>query len=367
MRLRNLSVSNYRNYEKLELCFSDKKNVFLIIGRNAQGKSNILEAIYFLALCKSFRQIPSKDLIKWGEDFFRICADIEKDTEDINLEIVNLMKPKNKKAHKVNGVKKSVTDFIGTLNITFFSPDDINMIILSPSYRRRYFDVILSQIDKRYLQNIIKYKKVIQNRNQILKNINRNNAEIDELYFWDQKFIDISYNIVQKRREMIQYYNTYLKDYYSTISNSSSVLELKYKSNIKNLEKDLIQLELKNRLEVDIRLESTLLGPHRDDIEFYLDDNEMCYSSSRGEIRSAILSLKMIEIQFFKDQTGYNPVLLLDDAFSELDKERKNKLLQIVNDNQTIITSTTDNMDILSKLGDKVIWCCEEGKIKNMY
>jgi DNA replication and repair protein RecF len=363
MRLQNLSVINYRNYQSQTIDFSPGKNLFLIIGQNAQGKTNILEAIYLLALCKSFRPIDFNGLMKWEEDYFEVKGAIKQNNQSKELTIIHQINPKNKKAHKVNGVKKSVTDFVGNLFVTFFSPDDLNLIFMSPAIRRKYLDVVLSQISRTYLQNLLKLKKVLQNRNQILKRIQLKKAQTDELDFWDEKLAEIGAQIVRERVKMIEFYNQRLTGYYSQIADQKLSLDLYYKSNMRGLSDSEILEHLGARLERDIREECTSLGPHRDDFWFYLNQKEMQYYCSRGEIRSAILALKMTEIDFFKEKTGLKPILLLDDAFSELDGKRKQFLLGLILNHQTIVTTTPENQNIFEKIKDSVVWYCEGGRI----
>jgi len=362
MRLQKLKIEQFRNISDLNLDFDINQNLFAIIGKNAQGKTNILESIYLLALTKSFRVADLNALILTDHDYFRVQADIVRKKEDIKLEVIHQKLPKLKKAHKINDVKKTITEYVGNFQVTLFTPDDMNLVFASPAVRRKHLDVILSQVDRNYLQSMIKLKKIIKNRNQILKQINRKQSQIDELEFWDIKLAETGQQIVLSRIKLIEFFNQHLSSIYNHLSQSDYSLNVQYRSNMRGLSVEELRELISSRLERDLREESTTLGPHRDNFMITLNQQLIEQFCSRGEIRSVMLALRMSEIKFFESIQGVKPLLLLDDAFSELDTDRTKFLNEIIQDHQTIITTTDDMSDNLKSFSG-VVWHCQSGQI----
>jgi len=364
MRLKRLELKSFRNYKNLELDFTDDISKILIIGDNGQGKTNLLESIYMLSVAKSFRSKKSSDLLAWKAEYTRIKGVIKKKEEDICLEVF-LSQPK--KATKKNDLIIPGNNFMGILNVVLFHPQDMNLLLLSPDLRRKYLDLLASQTDRDYLQALIRYRKVLKSRNQLLGQIQNDRANENECFFWDQELVRSGSILVKKRQEIVDYLNERLTDIYRKISDEKEKLRVKY-NNFADRNMQIEELEsyfsarLLEKKNSDLRSGYTSVGPHRDDIKFFLDGKEFETHGSRGECRTLLISLKLAEIQFIQDNTGEIPILLLDDVFSELDAHRQEKLLLAVDGCQTFITGTSSN-----KLEENLGTCkliVEKGRIK---
>lgn len=358
MILKNIEVTNFRNYENLKLTLN--KNTNIIYGDNGGGKTNILESIFVLALTKSHRALSQSDLITNGKENALIKGTILNEIP-YNLE---LTLTKTKKQVKIdNNPVSKIGDYISMMNIIIFYSNDLELIRGLPSNRRKYLNLQLSQISKNYYNTLNDYNKLLKIRNDYLKKIS-NNESIDEGYFeiLTDYLIERSIFIYQMREKYIERLNKICPDIYKDITGNDN-FKIKYLPSItfENMEKDTIRSEMKKVLsenkEKEIKLKSTLFGPHRDDFEFHLDDNNLKNYGSQGQQRVAVLSLKLSEIQIFKDYKKNNPIILLDDVFSELDHVKKNNLLKYIdNDMQVIITTTDlDNIDENIKKKAKLI------------
>lgn len=335
MQLNSLSLTNFRNYQQFQLDFSP---MTVFVGPNGIGKTNLLEAIYLLATFSSYRTHSNKDLINREETFCRIIGNIDKKNVEIFMDLQN---PARK--IKVNGVSKKAVEALGNLKVVLFSPESLEIVYGGPSQRRRFMNLILSQIDSNYARALISLNRVLANRNHLLQRIKNQLAKVDELEFWDQQLYKINKTIVASRYELINVINKKLADYYQVISDNSDQLNLKYW--VKSEPEDLLETFCLNRNQ-EIRHCVTLYGPHRDELVITLNNQLIGAGWSRGELRSACLALKMSELDFHKNISGQNAVLLLDDVFSELDKNRRSKLLKLVANQQTIITTTDiDHLD----------------------
>lgn len=343
MRLLSLTLENFRNYPQLTFTLPSDQNVFAFVGPNAQGKTNLVEAIAILALGKSFRGNEIQEMIQWENQFFRVSAETKnQDDETLNLEVFCEQRPRKRRVYKVSDVKQSTTDFIGHFAVTVFSAEEIHMLLAAPQLRRRYFDLVLSQIDHAYLVDLLEYQKSVRHRNKLLKAIHQGSSNQDELIFWNEWCIDIGMRITAKRKQLLDFYNKHIEDFYHQISGSSEYsIQVAYKSHLANLSKAEAMAEMERRHDRDIATESTSLGPHRDDWQFIVDEKPFISFGSRGELRSMILGLKFAEREFFYDHKGCYPVLLLDDVFSELDEQRQKLLLGTLQNQQAIITTTS--------------------------
>ncbi len=353
MKLRKLQLENFRNYPNYSYEFDNDKEITILLGPNGQGKTNFLEALYTLSLGKSFRTSTQEDLIEWGNEYLRCNCEITTDNDTINLEVFYSKAPKQKNFKK-NGVNLKNSEYLGNLLTVLFHPEDLNMLYLSPSLRRKYLNIILSQTDKKYLKNLSQFKKVLKQRNALLHAIREkfSNNLIEDLEAWDQELIEFADYILEKRKEFIKYLNKNLEKYYSQVADEKNRIEVKYDSKTNNTAyKELIKL----RRNEDIRRAETTTGPHRDDMKFFINGKEISNSASRGEYRTLLLAIKLIEIAYIKEKTGKNPVLLLDDVFSELDRKRQGHLLKSIKGCQTIITTTNiDLIDEFEELKDSI-------------
>jgi len=335
MDIRTIKIKGFRNLKGVDLIFDRAVPIHAFVGPNGQGKTNILEAIYLCCLSKSFRTRVSTDLIGFEEDF----ASVKMELEDVKLEVILTAKPAQK-VLKVNGVKRTATEFIGLLKAVFFSPDDLAHMSFSPKLRRRYLDVMLSQLYPEYLRKLMEYGSALKQRNAVLKAIREKRAELSELDFWDEKLAQLGAAIVAKRGTLLDRLQTLVSTHYKEISKSTSEITVVYESEVRGVSgPELLELYKKNRKR-DLAVLQTHLGPHRDDLQFLLDDRDMAFFASRGEWRSLVLAMKFAEIDLIKELTGEGPILLLDDVFSELDAERQKYLFDATGKSQTFITTT---------------------------
>jgi DNA replication and repair protein RecF len=351
--LRKLELENYRNYQNLRLEFPEKVGLVYLIGDNGQGKTNILEAIYMLALAKSFRLGQDEKLIKWDEDFGRIKGEFGGGGEDLALETFLGKAPQPKRVLKKNNVKVGAAEFIGNVQVVFFHPEDLNLLYLGPELRRRYLDILNIQVNKVYFRALRKYNKIRAQRNFLLKAVKIGQARRDDLEIWDQQMAAEAAIIYRERALSLEYLAGKLTGKYREIAQNNDVLGLNYQNSLglnidflvmaENLE-ELVLKKMNEQLERDLNSEHSSVGPHRDDFEINLNGRPIMEHASRGEFRSILLALKLIEIEFYQEKTHEgNPILLLDDVFSELDHQRQKYLLETVKNYQTIITTTKDS------------------------
>lgn len=351
MYIKNIKLLNFRNYKKLLVSFN--KGINIICGSNAQGKTNLLESIYVLGLTKSHKNINEKNLIRNGNSNFYMRGSIKKNKIATTLEIFYDETKKNLKIDNEN-IKK-VNDYISNMNIIIFTPDDLEIIKSSPQVRRKYIDTELSQLYSDYYVILNDYKKLLKMRNDYLKKIVKTSRK-DEAYLdtLTSLLIDKSIIIYKMRDNFINKVNLYCSKIYKDIMNLDN-FKILYKSDIDiNQDKEIIKRQLekiyKKRYEIDLKQLSTSFGPHKDDIEFFLDDLNLKYYGSQGQQRIAVLTFKLSEIEIFKKYKNSTPILLLDDIFSEIDQVKKRNLLKYVSkDIQTIIT-TTDLSDFNEKM-----------------
>ena len=349
MQIKKIILQNYRNYDNFEIELS--KNLNIIIGNNAQGKTNLLESIYVLAVTKSFLSINDKGLIKFNNKFAKIKGEvINKNKKNNNLDIIFSDKGK---VVKVNGKEiKKLSDYISIINVIIFSADNISIFKDSPASRRKYFNIQISQINKKYLKCLTEYNILLRQRNEFLKVININKkSDLDYFDILNDKYVSLSLEIYKYRKKYIEEINKYLSDMFKFITDYSG-LELKYHTNIADDEK-LFKEKLVSNLNKEILYKMTLVGPNRDDFYFKLNDKNLSQFGSQGQIRSAVLALKLSEVKLFNEKIGDSPILLLDDIFSELDIEKRNNLLSTLSDNVQTIITTTDIENITEDIRKK--------------
>src|SRR3990167_8426500 len=335
--LKSLSLINFRNYSKYSLDFA---KTTILIGPNGVGKTNIIEALYLLSTCRSWRTNRDNECVRWDTDVARIIGRID-NADKIEVEMVIQKTPTPEhpqtKLVKINDVKKKLTDILGRLPTVLFSPEEIHLIDGAPMLRRRFLDILLCQIDKKYTLALLDLAKIIRGRNKLLYYIKIGKSKIDELDFWDEKLVTLGSFIIKKRQGTTAKINEELTKKYQEISGMGESLQLKYRPTV---EPEQFAEILVAQREREIDNTATLFGPHRDDLVFLLENKDITTFGSRGEFRSAVLALKVAELEFLAKEKGERPLLLLDDIFSELDKNRRMHLAKIVAGQQTIITTT---------------------------
>ncbi|TWS94540.1 DNA replication/repair protein RecF [Streptococcus sp. sy018] len=362
MWLQNLTLKNFRNYQDCQVQFSPHLNIFL--GQNAQGKTNFLEAIYFLALTRSHRTRSDKDLICFNCDTVKLTGDLQKLTSSVNLDIQLSSKGRT---IKVNHLKQDrLSSYIGTMTIVLFAPEDLQLVKGSPSLRRKFLDIDLGQIKPIYLADLAQYNHVLKQRNSYLKTTKQ--IDRDFLAVLDDQLVHFGSRVIKQRLDFTKQLEQEANKHHTLISNDLERLTISYQSSFKfdhvNHLEDCFRQELLDSRERDLFKKNTGLGPHRDDLQFFINDMPASFGS-QGQHRSLILSLKMAEINLIKKVTGDFPILLLDDVMSELDNYRQTKLLEgIDKDVQTFITTTS--LDHLSHLPeDMTIFDIHAGNIQN--
>ena len=369
MRIKRLKVENFRNLEKLDIEFSDGVNI--IYGNNAQGKTNIIEAIYIFSFGKSFRANKDIELLKFDKEYFLSNIEIMKKDRELEMDF-GFDKISNKKMIKVNGViQKKISDIIGKLNVVVFKPEDIKIVTDAPSVRRKYIDYLISSISKGYLENITKYKKVLEERNNLLKEIkiklkgNRVLEKNDEdfLDVYDKLLSKLNCEIYNERKRVIEKLNNYIYGIHLKLTENyinNEKLHIKYVSNVEEDIQKMYNNLNKSRLN-DISKGYTSLGIHRDDYIISINSLDVSIYGSQGQKKSSIISLKLSELKVIEEVIGEKPVLLLDDYMSELDERRRLKFLDIIEDIQIIIT-TTHKISIDGK--ENTYFYVDNGKIE---
>lgn len=351
MWIKALTLHHYRNYQDISASFSPGLNVF--IGNNAQGKTNFLEAIYFLSLTRSHRTRTDKELIHFNEEQFSLSGTIERVSGRLDLDII--LSPKGR-ITKINALKQAkLSDYIGKLMVVLFAPEDLQLIKGAPSLRRKFIDIDLGQIKPVYLSDLSHYNHVLKQRNSYLKSAQQIDA--DFLAVLDYQLASYGSRVMEHRMDFIASLEQEASKHHYAISNGLENLSLVYQSSVtfdckSDIETNFLK-QLEKNHQKDFFRKSTSIGPHRDDLDFYINGMNANFAS-QGQHRSLILSLKMAEVSLMKRLTGDNPILLLDDVMSELDNTRQTKLLEtVINENvQTFITTTS--LDHLSQLPDSL-------------
>ena len=341
MIIKSLELKNYRNYKYLELGFD--KNINILYGDNAQGKTNILEAVYMAASARSHRASKDRDIIKFGEDEAHIKLFFQKKGSPFKIDMH--IKKNKAKGIAVNLVPiKRASELFGMVKIVFFSPEDLNLIKKGPSERRRFIDFELCQLDKLYIKALISYNKALIQRNKLLKDYSKKSEFYDMLDVWDIQLVNFGSIIINLREKFLSDLNCIMPDIHYRLTGKKEVISLHYD---KNTSVDNFENMLKKSRETDVRLKMTNVGPHRDDISFLIDSKsengsliDLKIYGSQGQQRTAALSLKLAEISLVNKLSGDYPILLLDDVLSELDINRQKQLMSYIDNIQTIITCT---------------------------
>ena len=338
MWIKKIKIKNFRNYKEQEINL--EKNINIFYGENAQGKTNIIESIFLCSLGKSFRAKKDIEMIKLNEKNAIVEIEYEKSDREGKIKI----ELENKKNIYLNGIKiKKLSELLGNLNIVIFTPDDINILKGGPQNRRRFLDIMISQLRPNYMHILNLYLKTIDQRNKYLKQIKEENKDEKLLEIWDEKLAEYAIKIYEYRKEFIDKIIKKIKIIHNKITNGKEEIELEYLTECINKEKYLYLL--KERRKLDIIKGFTTKGIHRDDFMIYINKKEINIYGSQGQNRTAMLSLKLAELQVIYDEIGEYPILLLDDFMSELDKNRRKNFLENIKDTQVIITGT-EKLDI---------------------
>lgn len=334
MIIESIELKNYRNYDELHMDFSQGTNI--LYGDNAQGKTNILEAVYVCCTTKSHRGSKDKDIIQFERDESHIKLNIRKDNVPYRIDMH--LKKNKAKGIAVNGIPiKKASELFGIINVVFFSPEDLNLIKHGPAERRRFIDLELCQLNKLYVHALVQYNKVIVQRNKLLKELMYRPEYESTLDVWDIQLVQYGKDIIRYRQEFVDQLNQLVKEIHLVLSGKKEELRLVYEPNVS--ESDFEAALKKGRIQ-DMKQKTTLSGPHRDDISFFINQIDIRKFGSQGQQRTAALSVKMAEIELVKHLVHDYPILLLDDVLSELDSSRQNHLLSGINHIQTMITCT---------------------------
>ena len=336
MYIESIRLNNFRNYELLEMNFDQGTNI--LYGDNAQGKTNILEAVYLAGTSKSHKGSKDREMIRFENEESHIRMMVKKG--DLSYKIDMHLRKNKAKGVAINGLPiRKARELLGVVNLVFFSPEDLNIIKEGPAGRRRFIDLELSQLDKIYLNNLSNYNRIINQRNSLLKDIYGSNQQhlLETLDIWDMQLAAYGTKVLERRKEFVRQVNEIISEIHFRLTGGKERLSLTYESSIGEMS---MEQALKKNRERDLRMKSTSVGPHRDDLCFLSGDLDIRKFGSQGQQRTAALSLKLAEIELVKRIIGDTPILLLDDVLSELDKNRQNYLLDSIHDIQTVITCT---------------------------
>jgi DNA replication and repair protein RecF len=372
MYLQRLRLTNFRNYEALDLTLTPGLSIFQ--GRNAQGKSNLMESIALLATSRSFRAGGERETVRWNAPghFARVDAQLARRAGPLSVEIV-IADPKPpapgatrrsdesgafqpppalRKRIKINGAPRRAMDLLGQVNVVLFAPPDLDLVIGTPQYRRHYLDVTLCQVNSRYCHALGQFQKVQAQRAALLRRIRENEEDPRSLSFWDEQFVTLGSALMLERARLIERVNTGARRLYEQLSGGAEDLQVVYRPSFAPAESAATTLEslisafraelaaLRRR---EIHAGVNLLGPHRDDVAFLSQQMDLAVYGSRGQQRSAALAVKLAELHFLQEETSEQPILLLDDVLSELDEERRGYLLGIVREMEQVLLTTTDH------------------------
>ena len=403
MYIEKLKLKNYRNYSEIEISFN--KNVNIIYGNNAEGKTNLLESIYMCSTSKSHRNSKESEIINFNEKEAHIKIFFKKENLNNKEIIIDIqLNKESKKGIAVNGVKvEKISEFLGLFNVILFAPEDLNIIKEGPQVRRKFIDFFICQIDKLYVVSLNNYNKTLNQRNILLKDINNSNVNkndlIDIIDVYDEKLVEYGTNIILKRKENIEKISKLIKDIYYKISDEKENLIINYENDIinflgaKHCDSTVIEAkqcepkasgvnaygtlntekikELKNNYlkklketrETDIKNQYTLIGPHRDDISFFINEKDIKKFGSQGQKKLTAISLKLSELEMLKKYINETPILLLDDVFSEIDETRQKLLVSNLKGIQTIITCTGIKKNIFDLLNPDKIFQVKNNEI----
>lgn len=364
MYLTEIELEHFRNYDRQKVCFHDKVNI--ITGNNAQGKTNLLESLYIMSLGKSFRTGRDTEMIAFGEDFFRAKSKSIKDGEELVIEIGV---SKDGKSVKIDGVKaRRTADLLEHVYMVIFSPEDLKIVKEDPEKRRKFVDRELCQLRPVYFENLSRYKKLLLNRNVLLR---RNEGRSDLCCVYDDGIADYGARVIKERKKFVDKLAEISGELHRKITDGKEKLSVSYECGLDfTKEYEILRNEfsekLKRNLKRDILRGGTSIGPHRDDLKLTVDGVDIRHYGSQGQQRTAALSLKLAELELIKEETGEDAILLLDDVLSELDVQRQTFLLSRLQNVQIFITAAELSEALLSNLPDHYLFLVENGGIKRV-
>lgn len=385
MYIKTLKLKNYRNYEEIEVNFDPKINI--IYGNNAAGKTNLLESIYMCSTSKSHKNTKENDIINFNKNESHIKLIFNRGEQPLYMssissknEIIDIQLNKDsKKGVAKNGIKvEKLSEFLGFFNVIMFAPEDLNIIKDGPVIRRKFLDIQLSQIDKIYVNLIQNYNKTLNQRNALLKDIYKttgNNRQdlISILDTYDEQMVDYGLEVIKKRSENIKELAKKIYNIHLLISDNKEKLIVDYENDIigsselvgesSNSPKEIYLKKLKETRDIDIKNQYTMIGPHRDDISFKVEDKDIRKFGSQGQKKTTAISLKLSELEMLKEKINDTPVLLLDDVFSELDENRQKLLVTNLKGIQTIITCTGIKKNIFDLLKPEKVFSVADNKV----
>ncbi len=363
MYIKDIELTNFRNYDHLHVDFN--QNVNLILGNNAQGKTNLLEGIYLTSIGRSFRTSKDSDLVKFDEGTAKVKTNAVKEVYDTSVEII--IQKDAKKAIKKDGVNvKRTSELLENILIVIFSPEDLKIVKDEPEKRRKFIDRELCQIKPLYYESLSNYKKTLMQRNMYLKEDRIDQSILD---LWDVQLAKYGSKIISMREKFVKKISDFSGKIHGSITNGKESLFLAYNPNIQFLEdgedmEGLFYDELKKSFQNDLRQRTTTKGPHKDDISFFVNGINMRNFGSQGQQRTCALSLKLAELNLIKEETGEEAILLLDDVMSELDIERQEYLIKTLKDNQLFITTTDIDQKLIDSFPEAKIIYVDQGKIR---
>lgn len=363
MKILSLRLENFRNFEDTTLSFTDGINI--LAGNNAQGKTNCIEAIYFCTCLKSYRVKREEQLIRFGKEAASITLDFSVGNQKEQLQI--LFQKDRPKEYRFNGlIVGRLRDLLGSFQSVIFTPDHLNLIKEGPQKRRNFLDMALCSLDLKYTDQLLNYQKIIKNRNALLGQSKENPALLEMISVWNEKLAEAGAYIAKARQDYLLELDAHAKEFYQKISKGSEKLKLIYLNQFSKDShsfeeyKQLILSRLERMQEQDLAMGQTLCGVHKDDILILLAGKSMKYFGSQGQIRSAVLAMKLAEAEVVKNRCGHYPVLLLDDILSELDAHRQKFIFSRMEGHQTVLS--TCELGKIRKKGDKVFFI-KEGKV----
>ncbi|QOX64810.1 DNA replication/repair protein RecF [Anoxybacterium hadale] len=364
MYLKRIELKNFRNYEEAVVDFHKRVNI--ITGKNAQGKTNLLESLYIMSLGKSFRTSRDHDMMGFQKDFCKAKSISVKDDRELEIEIII---SGDGKVTKINGVKTAKNiELLENVYMVVFSPEDLKIVKDEPEKRRKFIDRELCQLKPVYYRNLGRYKKILQQRNSLLK---QQDLREDIIAVWDESLAEYGAKVIQERKKFIEKLNRISKEISLGITGGKEALEISYEGNVEILgnyddQRELFRKVLHKNVKQDFARRTTLSGPHKDDLKLCVEGVDIRHFGSQGQQRTAALSLKLAEIRLIEEETGVSPILLLDDVLSELDGDRQNYLINSLSDVQLFITTAELNEDVKRRLPEGDTFLVESGRVEKL-